>query len=88
MAGCAIAGICARMIKRRASKGRGVMAHVTVLTGGSRYVVRQFTDADHVIVAGVTTTHKRKAGMIKDAGTKGTRGMAGTAILNGWHVFV
>jgi len=59
MAGCAIAGICTRVVKRRAGKGRrGVMAHVTVLVSGSRYVVRQFTHTMLIVVAGVARTHK------------------------------
>ena len=61
MAGQAVAGICACVVKRR-------------------------THSDYSVVAGVTTTHKRRADMIKGASAKGSRGMTNTAILNGQHV--
>ena len=88
MAGQAVAGICARVVKRCTSKGRGVMARVAIQEGIGRHVVWEFTDASHIVMAGVTTTHKRRAGMSKGASAKSPRGMASTAILNGRHMFV
>ncbi len=86
MAGCAIAGICTRVVKRRTSKSRGVeMAIVAFLSG--RYVVRQFTDTDHIVVARRAAASS-DTDMTKGARAKGTRGMANTAILNGRHVFI
>ena len=79
----------AYVAKRHICKTAGIMTIGAILAVGSgRYVVRKFTDTDHIIVAGVTTTQKRRAGMTKGARAKCTRGMASTAILNGWHVFV
>ena len=89
MAGQAVAGICAGVVKRRTSKSRSVMAHGAILVVGSgRYVVRQFTDTGHIIVAGITAAHERRAGMIKGASAKGARGVTNTAILSGRHVLV
>lgn len=52
MAGQAVAGICARMVKCGASKGRGVMANVAFLIVRSgRYVVWKFTDTNSIVVA-------------------------------------
>ncbi len=39
MAGQAITGICARMVKRRTSKGRGDMASIAIQEGIGRYVI-------------------------------------------------
>lgn len=89
MAGQAVAGICVRMVKRRTSKGYGVMADGAILViGGGRYVVRQFTDTDHIVVARVAATDKRRACMTKDASAKSTRSMANTTILIGIHVSI
>ncbi len=41
MAGQAVAGICARMVKRRTGKAAGVMAYGAILVVGTgRYVIR------------------------------------------------
>ena len=80
MAGQAVAGICARVVKRRASKGRGDMAIGAILiVGTGRYVVREFTHANHIVVARITVICD--AGMIIDASSKGSRGMTKLAIL-------
>lgn len=89
MTGQAIAGICAGVVKRRTSKGGGIMAHGAILVVRSgRYVVREFTHADHIIVTRVAATHKRRAGMTKGASAKRPRGVANLAILGSWHVFI
>lgn len=75
------------MVKRRTGKVGGVMASGAVLVVGSGwYVVCEFTDTNHTIVAGVTATHERRTGMTKGASAKGARAMANTTILNGRHV--
>ena len=52
MAGQAITGICARVIKHHSSKVDGVMANSAILVIGSgRYVIRQFTHTNHIVVA-------------------------------------
>lgn len=52
MAGQAITGICARVIKHRSSKVDGVMANSAILVIGSgRYMIRQFTHTNHIVVA-------------------------------------
>ena len=86
MAGQAIAGICAGMVKRRPSKVGGVvMANSAVLgVGTGWYVIRQFTNTNRVVVARVTATGD--AGMVIGASAKGARGMTNTAILGGQHV--
>ena len=87
MAGQAVAGICAGVVKRHRSKVGGVMANGAVLVVGTgRYVIRQFTNTNLIIVAGVTTTYKRSAGMIKAASGKGARAVTNTTIFSGRHV--
>jgi len=53
MAGQAVAGICAGMVKRGAGKGRG--GEMTVVTSlivwSGRDVIRKFTDTNPVVVA-------------------------------------
>ena len=96
MAGQAVAGICARVVKRRTSKGRGVvMANVAFLVIGSgRYMIREFTDTGSIVVArrAVACNH---ADMIKGARAKSPQGMAvATILITGrtrivrisWHV--
>ena len=85
---CTSVSIWTGVDKRCTSKGRGVMARVAIQEGIGRHVVWEFTDASHIVMAGVTTTHKRWAGMCKGARAKSTWGMASTAILNGRHMFV
>jgi len=87
MTGQAVAGICAGMIKRRTGKAAGVMTYGAILVVGTgRYVIRQFTDTNHIIVAGVTATHERRAGMVKGASGKGTRGVTNTTVFSSRHV--
>jgi len=87
MAGQAVAGICARMVKRRTGKVGSVMASGAVLVVGTGwYVVREFTDTNHIIVAGVTATHERRSDMLKGASAKGAWAMTNTTILSGRHV--
>jgi len=85
MAGQAVAGICAGVVKRHSSKVGGVMTNGAVLVVGTgRYVIRQFTDTNHIIVAGVAATSN--TGMVIGASTKGTRGVTNTTVLSGRHV--
>lgn len=87
MAGQAVAAICAQVIKRRTGKTGGVMTVGAILVVGiSRYVVRQFAYANHIVVAGITAAHKRRTGMIKGASAKGARTVTNAAILIGRHV--
>ena len=87
MAGQAVSGICACVVKRRISKVGGVMAISAVLVVGTgRYVIRQFTDTNRIVVARVTATYKRRAGMIKGARAKSSRCVTNTTILSGRHV--
>ena len=85
MAGRAVVGY-ADVVKRRVCKVDGVMAISTILVEQGWYVIREFTDTAHIVVAGVARTHKRRSGMIKGARAKRPRGMADTAILVGRHV--
>ena len=79
----------AHVAERRDCKVGGDMTVGAILVVGiGRYMTKQLTHTDHIVVAGVATTRKRRAGMSKGAGAKGTRGMASTAILGGWHMFV
>ena len=87
MAGQAVAGIGACVVKRHIGKVGGVMAYGAVLVVGTgRYVIRQFTSTNHIVMTGVTATHERRAGMIKGASGKGARGVTNTAIFSGRHV--
>jgi hypothetical protein len=85
MAGQAVAGICAGVVKRHSSKVGGVMANGAVLVVGTgRYVIRKFTDTNRVVVAGVAATSD--AGMVIGASAKGARVVTNTAVLIGRHV--
>ena len=85
MAGQAVAGIGAGVVKRRSSKVGGVMANSAVLVVGTgRYVIRQFTHTDHIVVAGVTATID--TGMVIGTSGKGARGVTNTTVLTGRHV--
>ena len=87
MAGKAVAGICAGMVKHHTGKVGGVMASGAVLIVGTGwYVVGEFTDTNHIIVAGVTATHERSSDMLKGASAKGARAVTNTTILSGRHV--
>ena len=88
MAGQAVAGICAGKVKLRTSKGGGViMTYCAILVvGAGWYVVGEFTDTNHIIVAGVTATHERSSDMLKGASAKGARAVTNTTILSGRHV--
>ena len=88
MAGQAVAGFCARVIKRRSCKVDGVMANVAFLIIGSgRYMIREFTDTYSIVVARCAVASS-DTDMIIGASAKGSRGMASTAILDGRHVCV
>ncbi len=81
MAGQAVAGICACVVKRHSCKVGGVMANGAVLiVGTGRYVIRQFTDTNRVVMARVTATSNT------GASGKGTRGVTNTTVLGGRHV--
>ena len=87
MTGQAVAGICTGVIKRYISKAGSYMASAAAIQQGiGRYVIWQFTDTYHIVVAGIASTHKRRASMIKSAGGKSPRSMANTAILGSRHV--
>ena len=73
------------MVKRRIREISCVMAIGTILAiGTGRYVVRQLTHTDPVVVARIATINDTV--MIIGARAEGTRGMANTAILQGRHV--
>ena len=82
MAGCAIAGIDTDVVKCRISKARCVMAHGAIRSG--RHVINEFTNTDHIVVAGFTVIED--TGMIIRAGAKGARGVTNTTVFSGWHV--
>ena len=85
MAGQAVAGICAGVVKRHSSKVSGVMANGAVLVVGTgRYVIRQFTDTNRVVMARVTATSN--TGMVIGTSGKGARSVTNTTILIGRHV--
>ncbi len=87
MAGQAVAGVCVFVVKRYISKVAGVMAHGAVLVVGTgRYVIRQFTDTNHIIVAGVAATSN--TGMVIGTSAKGTRGVTNTTVFSGRHMVV
>ena len=68
------------MVENRVGKVRGVMAIGTILAiGAGRYVVRQLTHTDHVVVTRIAAIND--IGMIIGARAEGTRGMAIAAIL-------
>lgn len=72
--------VYADMVKRRIGKIRCVMAIGAILTiGACRYVVRQLTYTDHVVVARSAAIND--TGMIIGARAEGARGMAIAAIL-------
>lgn len=61
------------------------MAIHAILVGGiGRYVIRQLTQGDHVVMAGATTVVDTC--VVISAGSKGAWTVANAAILNGWHV--
>ena len=87
MAGQAVAGISARMVKQRTGKADGRMAVGTILVVRCRRdVINEFADADPVIVTRGTVVDD--AGMIIGAGAESARCMANTAILAGRHVSI
>ena len=96
MAGQAVTGICARVVKHRISKVDGVMTHGAILvTGSGRYMIREFTHTNHIVVARITVSDN--TGMVIGTRAKGAQGMAVTTILvtgrtrvvrNGWHVLI
>ncbi len=78
MTGHAIAVIYTRVVKRRISKVRDVMAHGAIRSGW--HVINVLTNIDHIVVAGFTVINNTY--MIKDASAKGTRGVTDTTILS------
>ena len=73
------------MRKRRVLEVRGVMAIDAILgIGIGRYVIKEFTDANPVVVTGVATANNTS--MIIGPGGKSARGMANTAIQQCRHV--
>lgn len=79
-----------RMVKK--CPGKGSCTEVTVrailVVGSGRYVINGFTRTDYIVVTiraqsgGINITRT----VVKDAGSKGTRGMANLAILGGRQV--
>ena len=84
----------APVVKRRLGKvrmhntTRTVAICAILVVGIGWYVVKELAHTDYIVVAGVTTTHKRRAGMIKGASAKSPRGMTNLAVLGGRHVLV
>jgi len=73
--------------KRRVLEVRGVMAIDAILSIGiGWYVIKEFTDANPVVVTGVAT--EINTSMIIGAGGKRARGMANTAIQQRRHVSI
>ena len=88
MAGQAVAGICASVVKYYICKVDGGMANVAFLVIGSgRYMIWEFTDTDSIVVARCAATSS-SIEMIIGASAKSSRSMASTAILGGRHVRV
>ena len=76
----AIAGIDTHVAKRRWNKGDGVVAIDAILViGVGRYVIRELTDTDHIVVARRTVV--RDAGVIEGARAEGSRRVTDLAIL-------
>ena len=85
MAGQAVAGIRARMVKQRAGKtDRRMTGDAILIVRCCRDVIRKLPYADPVVVTGGASIHD--AGMVIGSGTECTRCMANTAILAGRHV--
>lgn len=84
MAGGAIASIYAGVVKDDIGKVGRAMASAAILAGWQ--VISEFADTDHIVVARIAATDKRRAGMVKCAGTKRPWRMANTAIFTGLHV--
>ena len=82
MTGRAIAAIYTRVVKRRISKVRDVMAYGAIRSGW--HVINVLTNIDHIIVAGFTVISDTD--MIKAAGGKSARGVTNTAVFSGRHV--
>ena len=81
----AIVGDYTCVIKGRIGKVRGVMAIDAILgIGIGWYVIKEFTDANPVVVTGVATAINTS--MIIGPGRKRARGMANTAIQQCRHV--
>jgi hypothetical protein len=93
MTGQTVTGVCRAVIKCHIRKVSNNMADRAILVVGiGRYVIRQFTYTNNIVVARITSGN---TGMIIGASTKGARGMAIAAILVtgrtrkiriGWHV--
>ena len=63
------------------------MANGAILVvGNGRYVIRQFTDTDYIVVARATAAYEGRATVTKGASTKGAGSVANAAILGGIHV--
>ena len=82
MAGCAVAAIYTRVIKRRISKVRGVMAYGAIRRGW--HVINVLTNIDYIVMAGFTVIND--TGMIIAAGGKGARAVTNTTIFSSRHV--
>ena len=81
MAGQAVVGICAGVVKRHSSKVSGVMANRAVLIVGTGwYVIWQLIDTNHIIVAGVTVTSN--TGMVIGTSAKGSWSMTNFAVFD------
>ena len=79
MAGQTVTRVCSAVIKRHISKGGNHMASRAILISRRGwYVIRQFTDTDHIVVTRITTDD---TGMIIGARTESARGMAVATIL-------
>ena len=66
----------------RVERRSGNVAHITILLRW--YMCARLSSTDHIVVAGFTVINNTD--MIEDTSAKGTRGVAGTAILSCLHV--
>jgi len=87
MACQAVTGVCSAVVKGHICEAGSHVAVGTVLVAwAGRYVVRQFSDTDHIVMTCVAAG--RDTGMVIGAGTECARGMAGAAIFAAWHMLV
>ena len=91
MAGRAVVGIYADVVKRRDRKARMHNTQSTVAIGAildrterRRKVIKELSNTDHIVVACRTIIYD--TGMVIGSSCKGTRGMAKPAILGGQYM--
>ena len=87
MAGQAVTGVCRAVIKRHVSKGGSNMTVAAILSiRNSHYVIREFTDADQIIVTCITAAGN--TAMIICTRAEGARSMTRTTVIIGWYMLI